>query len=141
MIGFGFAAGMTAAQKALRVAITVLVLVALLALSYCQGREDGANNVKLEDERARSAQWERAYEAGERAAETRLADQLQQLEMEKQYEDAIGAAPGGANSPAAVALACQRLRRAGHLDSELPIPCRSGSGVHAEAAAGAGDRN
>lgn len=141
MIGIGFAAGLTAAQKALRVAIGVLVLVGLLSLSYCQGRSDGTAAVKLADAEAVNEQLQESFEAGERAAEKRLADALAQEKVEEAYEEAIDAAPGGRNSPAAIALACQRLRRAGYIDAKLPAECRSGIGYGAEAAAGAGDRN
>lgn len=141
MLGIGFAAGLPAAQKALRIAVMVIVLGVLLLLSYCQGRSDGSNAVKLKDAEARQEQLKQEFAAGERAAETRLADERRQLEAEKTYEDVIAKAPGGRNSPASVALGCQRLRRAGYLDSELPADCRSGVGFGAEAATGAGDRN
>lgn len=123
-LGLGFAAGMTGAQKALRIVSFLLIFVALLGLSYCQGRTDGKNVVKLADEKARNAQLRKAFVAGERAAETRLADQIRQSKVEKEYESAIASAPGGANSPASVALACQRLRRAGYSGADLPAKCR-----------------
>jgi len=141
MIGIGFAAGMTLAQKALRIAIGAAAVVSLCGLSYCQGRTDGANGVLLADEKARNEQLQESFEAGERAAEQRIADALKQQEVDEIYEDAIDAAPGGVNSPAAIALACQRLRRAGYSGADLPAKCRSGIGYGAEAAAGAGDRN
>jgi len=123
MLGFGFAAGMTQAQKLLRVAGFIIILGLLLALSYCQGRTDGKNVVKLEDEKARNEQLQRAYKSGEKAAEKRLADQRRQFEAEKKYEQVIAAAPGGRNSPASVALGCERLLRAGYSGAELPAEC------------------
>lgn len=128
MIGIGFAAGMTQAQKLLRIAGFIIILGLLLGLSYCQGRTDGKNTIRLENEKARNAQLERAFKAGERAAETRLADERRQLEAEKKYEEVIASAPGGRNSPASVALGCERLRRAGFGNSDLPAECRSSGG-------------
>lgn len=128
MIGIGFAKSLTTAQKALRIAIGVLALVALLALSYCQGRADGTARVKLDDAEARAEQRDEAFKAGESAAEKRLADQRRQFEAEMQYEEVISNAPGGRNSPASVALGCQRLRRAGYLDAELPAECGPSGG-------------
>jgi hypothetical protein len=136
MIGIGFAAGMTQAQKLLRVAGFIIILGLLLGLSYCQGRTDGKNVVKLENEKARNEALRRAFTAGEKAAETRLADQRRQLEAEKKYEQVIAAAPGGRNSPASIALGCERLRRAGFGDSVLPVECRPSGGNGAKAQAG-----
>lgn len=135
MLGIGFAAGMTQAQKLLRVAGFLLIIGLLLGLSYCQGRTDGGNAVKLEDEKARNKQLERAFTAGEKAAEKRLADQRRQLEAEKKYEEVIAASPGGRNSPASVALGCERLRRAGYSGADLPGECGPSGGNGAKAQA------
>jgi uncharacterized membrane protein YhiD involved in acid resistance len=123
MIGIGFAAGMTPAAKALRIVSFLFVIMLMLLASYCQGRTDGKNKAELANQKAVNAQIERARKEGEKAAEARLADERRQLEAEKQYEAAIAAAPGGRNSPASVALACQRLRRAGYAGSDLPAEC------------------
>jgi hypothetical protein len=127
-LGFGFAPGMTFAAKAARIAIMLGIIAALLLLSYCQGRADGKNKVLLADEKAKSALYQKAFKAGEKASEQRLADERKQLEVEKKYEDAIAAAPGGRNSPAASALACQRLQRAGYSGADLPAECRPSGG-------------
>lgn len=122
-LGFGFAPGLSLAAKAARVAIMLGIVALLLLLSYCQGRTDGSNKVKLADEKAKSALYQRAFKAGEAASEQRLADERRQLEAETKYEEVISAAPGGRNSPAASALACQRLRRAGYSGADLPAEC------------------
>jgi hypothetical protein len=127
-LGFAFAPGLSFAAKAARIAIMLGIIAALLLLSYCQGRTDGKTSVKLADEKAKTALYQRAYKAGEAASETRLADERRQLEAEKKYEDVIAAAPGGHNSPAAGALACQRLRRAGYSGADLPAECRPSGG-------------
>lgn len=112
MIGIGFAAGMTAAQKALRIMSAALIVIALLGLAYCQGRTDGGNAVKLKVKEAQIAAQEKQRKADEKAAKQREIDDQRIDDMEEAYDDAIAKAPGGANSPAARALACQRLRRA-----------------------------
>jgi hypothetical protein len=136
MIGPGFAtaAGAVDVAKLLKIAAAILLLVVVLALSYCQGRKDGAASVKLADTEARNDQLQTEAAAAEEAAEQRIEDALTQEKADEEYKDAIDAAPGGVNSPAAVARACQRLRRAGYLNTELPIECRSGIGYGAEAA-------
>jgi hypothetical protein len=140
-LGFGFAPGLTTAAKAARIAIMLGVIALLLLLSYCQGRTDGSNSVKLADERAKSALYQRGLKAGEAAAEQRLADQRRQLKAEKKYEEVIAASPGGRNSPASVAVGCERLRRAGYSGSDLPAECGPSGGNRGKAAAVAGDRD
>ena len=100
--------------KILPIALIAVLLVGLGA--YLQGRSDGKTSIKLANQKAITAAQERGRIAGERAAETRLADERRQFEVEKKYEQAIEAAPGGSNSPAAVALAvrgqgCRPSRR------------------------------
>lgn len=140
-LGFGFAPGLSFAAKAARVAIMLGIVALLLLLSYCQGRTDGSNSVKLADEKAKSALYQRAFKAGEAASEQRLADERRQLEAEKKYEEVIAAAPGGRNSPASVAVGCERLRRAGYSGADLPAECGPSGGNRAKAAAVAGDRH
>lgn len=115
-----------ALSKILPIALIAILLVGLGA--YMKGRSDGKTSIKLANERAITAALRKGHAAGERAAETRLADERRQLEVEKKYEDAIAAAPGGSNSPAAVALACGRLLRAGTRRADLPAACRSQGG-------------
>ena len=123
MLGLAFAPGMGKAAKLVRIMGALLIVVGLCLASYCQGRSDGKNKVLLADEKAKSALYKKAHAAGEKAAEQRLADERRQLEAEKKYEEVITSAPGGRNSPAATALACERLRRAGYSGSDLPAEC------------------
>lgn len=127
-LGVAFAPGLSFAAKAARIAIMLGIVAILLLLSYCQGRTDGKNKVLLADEKAKTALYQKAFKAGEKASEQRLADERRKLEVEKKYEDAIAAAPGGRNSPAASALACQRLRRAGYSGADLPAECGPSGG-------------
>lgn len=107
----------------------VLIAVLLIGIgAYMKGRGDGKTAIKLANERSINAAQKRGHEAGEKAAIARLADERKQLEVEKKYEDAIQAAPGGRNSPASVALACQRLRRAGIGSADLPADCGPSNG-------------
>lgn len=127
-LGLAFAPGLSLAAKAGRIAIMLGIVAVLLLLSYWQGRTDGKTSVKLADEKAKTALYQRAYKAGEQASEQRLADERRRLEVEKKYEDVIAAAPGGRNSPAASALGCERLRRAGYSGADLPAECRPSGG-------------
>ena len=123
MLGLVFAPGMGMAAKAVRIMGALLIVIGLCAASYCQGRADGKNKVLLADEKAKVELYKKGMAAGEKAAEQRLADERRQLEAEKKYEEVIASAPGGRNSPAATALACERLRRAGYGGADLPAEC------------------
>lgn len=73
----------------------------------------------------------RAGEARETAADERLADALADQEHEEELHDAIhDAHDDGAPSPAARALACERLRRIGR----IPPACRPAGGDGSQAA-------
>lgn len=58
----------------------------------------------------------RTIEARDDAADERATDTIRNTQSEKELHDAIDAAPeGGALSPAARALACERLRKLGRV--------------------------
>jgi hypothetical protein len=72
----------------------------------------------------------RAGEARETAADERVKDAIRDTANEKDLHDAIDTAPtGGELSPAARALACERLRKLGR----IPPACRSGGGDGSQA--------
>lgn len=119
----GFFSRTFALGKILPFALIAVLLVGVGA--YFFGRSDGKTAIKLANERTISAAYKKGAAAGEKAAETRLADERRQLEAERKYEDIISKAPGGRNSPASVALGCERLRRAGFGGADLPAECRS----------------
>lgn len=134
-LGIGFAPGLSMAAKVTRIAVGLLAIVALLLASYCQGRSDGRTSEQLDVQRQINAALERDRKARDRADQQRQRDEQTRRQMEEDYEDAIEGAPGGANSPAAVALACERLRRAYPGRSELlPAECGRGGRDGAEAA-------
>lgn len=64
--------------------------------------------------------------AGERSADEKLIEQA-----EKELIDAIKEVPDEAPDAVRVHLGCQRLRAAGHIDTDLPSVCRLGSGAEA----------
>lgn len=122
-LGFGFAPGLSAAAKIARIAIFLAVIAGLLLLSYCQGRSDGKAHEVVAQQKAVIKAQQKAAKAGDVADAKRIADAAKAIEVEKKYEEVIAAAPGGVNSPAAVARACQQLRGAGYSGADLPAEC------------------
>lgn len=122
-LGLGFAPGMTAAAKAVRILGFILIIAAALAVSYCQGRSDGRAHERAKTAEATVKVLQKAEKAGNVADAERVADTARQIEVEKRYEEVIEAAPGGSNSPAAVARACEQLRQAGYAGADLPAEC------------------
>lgn len=104
-----------------RLAIVALALLLLLALwlrvhdGRVIDRHDAAVNLDAE---------RKARGADNAAAGARVEDARANDEQERAYDEAIQAAPGGAPAPAAVSLGCERLRRAGTIDADLPAVCR-----------------
>lgn len=100
-----------------------LLLIAVLSLGKCA--YDASVIEQHETERE-----VKAGAAREEAADQRLRDQINNARDEKELHDVIEAAPeGGEVSPAARALACERLRRIGR----IPAACRPEGGDGAEA--------
>ncbi|NVD44380.1 hypothetical protein [Qipengyuania atrilutea] len=90
-------------QWAILIALAVLAFFAVKALYDANVVEDYENERAVE-----------SIEARDTAAEQRATDAIANAETEKELIDAIEQAPeGGELSPAARALACQRLRNAG----------------------------
>lgn len=73
----------------------------------------------------------KAQPARDKAAEERVTDAARNAAQQENYREAIEAAPGGELSPAARALACQRLRNIGR----IPPACRPEGGDGNEAPA------
>jgi hypothetical protein len=104
-------------QRAAAIATTILAAIALLAvLKTCYDRSVV--------ERHQAKVEAQASKAREKAADERAVDAVTNAKSEKELQDAIKAAPGGSLSPAAHALACERLRRLGR----TPPACRPASG-------------
>lgn len=94
-----------------------LVLIAVLSLGKCAYDASVIERHKHEREVA-------AGKAREKAADKRVADTITNTQSEEELKNVINAAPGGELSPAARALACERLRRVGR----VPAACRSAGG-------------
>jgi hypothetical protein len=102
-----------------------VVLAALLGLAALKGCYDGA---VIERHAARVEA--RAAVARDQAADQRARDAAIGAASERDLHDAIHTAPaGGQLSPAAHALACERLRRIGR----VPPACRSDGGDRGQA--------
>lgn len=99
-----------------------LILIATLSLGKCA--YDASVIEQHEHEREIAA-----GEAREDAADQRAADTITNAKSEEELRNVIEAAPGGDLSPAARALACERLRRVGR----VPPACRSASGDGSQA--------
>lgn len=141
MLGFGFAPGLSGQAKLVRSLVAALVLVGLLALSYCQGRSDGKAHVELVNQKAINKAIVRDRQSAERRQREETAAAVRQAQVKAAYDTAIASAPGGRNSPAAHALACERLRQAyGAGSANIPASCRPAGGNAAEAAPAAQHR-
>ena len=102
-------------QWAIFIAAAIAAFFAVKAIYDASVVEDYENERAVE-----------SIEARDTAAEQRANDAIQNAETEKELIDAIEQAPsGGEVSPAARALACERLRNRG---GELPAACRSEGG-------------
>ena len=110
------------AAKVLGIVTLSLLLIAVLSLGKCAYDA----SIIEQHEQEREVQ---AGQAREEAANQRIDDALKNAKSEKELQDVIEAAPGGELSPAARALACERLRRVGR----IPPACRSAGGDGSEA--------
>lgn len=63
--------------------------------------------------------------AKEQAAVEKASDDLASRETEKDLKDAVSKADPSKPDAARTALNCQRLRRAGAREADLPVECRS----------------
>jgi hypothetical protein len=107
------------------VAWPAIVLAALLALVALKGCYD-----RTVIERHTAKVEARAAAARDRAADQRGRDAVIDAANEKDLHDAIQRAPaGGELSPAAHALACERLRKLGR----VPTACRHEGGDRSQA--------
>ena len=106
-------------QAARTVGIIVLAILLLVVLSISKCAYEASVIEQHEQEREIAA-----GDARESAADQRVADALENAQSEEELHDVIEAAPGGELSPAAHALACERLRRFGR----IPPACRPQGG-------------
>jgi hypothetical protein len=135
LVGLTPVPGLTLEAKLIRLVAALGILLAIIGMAYCQGRSDGKAHVELANQKAINA----AITQDRASAERRQQEEITQAEAagkeKAAYDNAIAAAPGGVNSPAAHALACQRLREAfGAGSPNVPASCRPSSGDTAKAA-------
>ena len=99
-----------------------LAILILLSGGFTVAKALYDRSVIVEHEKEREA---KASGAREDAADERAEDTIRQTLEERKLHDVIDeASPSGELSPAARALACERLRRVGR----IPPACRSESG-------------
>lgn len=95
-------------------AVLALLLISLLSIGKCAYDASVINEHEAEAEAA-------SAKARENAAEQRVKDAVANVQSEEELNHVIESAPpGGTLSPAARALACERLRRIGR----SPPACR-----------------
>lgn len=108
--------------KAIGIGVLAVALVIALGVGKCAYD----NSVIEEHEAQREAA---ASPARENAADQRVKDTIENANSEKELQDVIQNAPGGSISPAAHALACERLRRYGR----IPPACGPSGGDGSQA--------
>jgi hypothetical protein len=119
---FGKELGMKAAKA---VGVVVVIVAAILLFLLAKAMYD--RSVIADHEAEREA---KAAPARERAADQRAIDTVRNAKSEEELHDVINnAPPGGTVSPAARALACERLRRIGR----VPAACGPTGGDGAQA--------
>lgn len=106
--------------------VGMVALVILLVILLSVGKCAYDNSVIEEHEAEREA---KAAPAREKAADQRVKDTIRNIQNEEDLHAVIEAAPGGELSPAARALACERLRKLGR----IPPACRPASSDGSEA--------
>ena len=98
-----------------------LLIVAGLALAlYLQGRSDGRAKADAERAIANVEAMKTNEAANANAADSRVADAEQVLELKEELTDAVSQIPDDVPDPVAVALGCQRLRAAGKDTTAIP---------------------
>lgn len=97
----------------LRAPLQWLILAALAVAAFLAAKALYDSSVIEEHEQEKAIE---AIESRDEAAEQRAIDTIENTLNEKELNDAIDAAPqGGTLSPAARALACERLRKIGRV--------------------------
>lgn len=120
--------GLTPQAKLIAGLVGLLILIGAFYGVYSRGYSNGKAHVELANQKAINAAITQDRQSAERRQQEELAAATVRGKEQAAYETAIAAAPGGTNSPAAHARACERLRQAyGAGSSNIPASCRSGS--------------
>lgn len=108
--------------KAIGIGVLAVALVIALGVGKCAYDNSVIEDHEVQREAAASG-------AREDAADQRAVDTIENAKSEKELQDVIQNAPGGNLSPAAHALACERLRRYGR----IPPSCGPSGGDGSQA--------
>jgi len=128
--------GLTWQIKAIIGLVGVLVFIGILYGAYSKGYSNGRAKVELANQKAINAAIVQDRQSAERRQQEELASASIRGQEKAAYETAIASAPGGKNSPAAHARACERLRQAyGPGSANIPASCRPASGNGTQAPA------
>jgi hypothetical protein len=101
-----------------------LLLIAGIALAlYLQGRSDGRAKIEGAIQKENVRVLERVGAANENAAEARVTDAEEVLELKEELVDAVEKTPDTLPTERRIARGCVQLRRAGHDTSVIPA-CR-----------------
>ncbi len=108
------------------IAAAVVLVIASAGIAKCS--YDSAV-IEKHTTKANNETLRGTIEANDQAANEQLADQRDLEEIRRSYNDAIFNPPPGSDPDARVRFACERLRRFGHREADLPESCRhAGSG-------------
>ncbi len=100
-----------------------LLVLALAVALYIQGRSDGRAKADADRAIANVEAMKTNEKANDSAAEDRVTDAEQVLELKEELSDAVAQIPDDVPDPVAVSLGCSRLRKAGTITASLPA-CR-----------------
>jgi hypothetical protein len=101
----------------------LLLVMALALILYLQGRADGRAKIENAIQKENVRVLERLGEANENAAEARVTDAEEVLELKEELVDAVEKTPDTLPTERRIARGCVQLRRAGHDTSAIPA-CR-----------------
>jgi len=101
-------------------AAAVLACLLCATLGYCEGRRAGMAAADVAIQRANVKALERNAAASEKASAERVSDAEEVIQIKKELEDAVAQIPDSVPDAHAVALGCERLRRAGRDTSSIP---------------------
>jgi hypothetical protein len=107
-------------------AVVVLIAAVLIGIKVHDHRVIAAHEAaqRAKDAQASLEAERRANALREAAAAQRQTDTLAVAKSERELIDAIKQVPDEKPDPVRVRLGCERLRRAGRINSDLPAVCR-----------------
>lgn len=107
------------------------VLIAAAIFVYMRGRGDERTENEAEKAVATAEALKSDQIADDQAGTQRVEDAEAVAELREELVDAVQSVPDSVPAPAAVALGCQRLRRAYGESANLPAVCRPDPGSEA----------